>query len=206
MGYVVLRPGQSAIELDPSAVLDTAAADELYHQVPLSILLAAGTTGFKIPDIDKRIRDAYSHDPSSIHIKDNRGQSALRAAVYAKNVVALQALLALPTESGIQEELRSRDETGWTPTEACERQMRSDREFAETLLPNWDGNATDALHVLYLLKTALGDDIQVTREQFVRDRRWGCSCGQCTDGWLSPRMRYRLKCMWWLKFSSRDPR
>ncbi|KAI1798318.1 hypothetical protein LXA43DRAFT_1088432 [Ganoderma leucocontextum] len=193
MGYVVLRPGQSPIDLDPNAVLDTAAVDELCRQVPLSILIAAGTTGFKIPNIDKRIRDAYSQDPSSIHIKDNRGQSALRAAIYAKNVVAIQTLLTLPTESGIQEEVRSRDETGWTPVEACERQMRSDREFAETLLPNWDGNVPDALRILYLLKTASGEDIQVTQEQFVRDRRWGCSCGQCTDGWLSPRMRYRLK-------------
>lgn len=23
----------------------------------------------------------------------------------------------------------------------------------------------------------------------------GCTCGECTDGWLSPRMRYRLMSM-----------
>ena len=60
MGYVVLRPGQNAIDLDPGAVLDTAAVDKLCLQVPLSILIAAGTTGFRIPDIERRIRDAYS--------------------------------------------------------------------------------------------------------------------------------------------------
>ena len=52
-----------------------------------------------------------------------------------KNLAAIQALLALPIESGIQEELKSRDEAGWTPVEACEREIRSDREFSETLPP-----------------------------------------------------------------------
>ncbi|PIL27413.1 hypothetical protein GSI_10561 [Ganoderma sinense ZZ0214-1] len=188
---MILRPGDSPIELDPSAVLDTAAMDDLFRQVPLSILIAAGITGFKVPDIERRIRDAYSQDPSSIHVKDNQGQSALRAAIYAKNLVAIQALLALPTESGVQEELRSRDETGWTPVEACERQIRSDSEL--DLLLRRVREAPDSLRALYLLKKASGEDVQVTQEQFINDRQWGCSCGQCTDGWLSPRMRFRLK-------------
>ncbi|KAM5534767.1 hypothetical protein V8D89_011631 [Ganoderma adspersum] len=190
MGYVVQRPGNSRIELDPDATLDTAAVDELVRQVPLSILIAAGITGFKIPDIERRIHDTYSQDPSSIHVKDNRGESA-RTAIYAKNLAAVQTLLALPTESGIQEELKSRDEKGWTPVEACEREIRSNLELAMLLRTN--GNAQDLLHMLYLLKKASGEDIQVTEDEFVDARRWGCSCGQCTDGWLSPRMRYRLK-------------
>lgn len=59
--------------------------------------------------------------------------------------------------------------------EACEREIRSDREFSETLPPSWEGSKPDALRVLYLLKKAAGEDIQVTQEQFVKDRRWGSS-------------------------------
>nr|VWP00857.1 Adenylate cyclase (EC (ATP pyrophosphate-lyase) (Adenylyl cyclase) [Ganoderma boninense] len=190
-GYTILRPGHSPLELDPSVALNTAAMDDLFRQIPLSILIAAGITGFKVPDIEGRIRNAYNQDPSSLYVKDNQGRSALRAAIYARNLTAIQALLALPIESGIQEELRSRDETGWTPVEACEREIRSDS--ALDLLLRRVPEAPASLRILYVLKKASGEDIQATQEEFINSRQWGCSCGQCTDGWLSPRMRYRLK-------------
>ena len=46
--------------------------------------------------------------------------------------------------------------------------------------------------VVYLLKRAAGEDVGCSEDEFVRARRYGCSCGQCIEGWLSPRMRYRL--------------
>jgi len=31
-----------------------------------------------------------------------------------------------------------------------------------------------------------------TEGEYIKKRRFGCTCGMCTDGWLSPRMRFRL--------------
>lgn len=48
MVYVVQCPGNSSIELDPGASLDTVAVDEFVRQDPLSILIAAEGSAYQV--------------------------------------------------------------------------------------------------------------------------------------------------------------
>ncbi|KAG6888581.1 hypothetical protein C0995_007263 [Termitomyces sp. Mi166 len=31
-------------------------------------------------------------------------------------------------------------------------------------------------------------------KDYIKQRKWGCTCGACAEGWMSPRMRYRIYC------------
>lgn len=84
--------------------------------------------------------------------------------------------------------------SGTTPLEAVQSKMTSIREFAENLLPVWKGHAADYLAIEYLLKQAMGHSIDRDMTTYIFGRRFGCTCGECADGWLSPRMRFRLGC------------
>ena len=73
--------------------------------------------------------------------------------------------------------------------------MRSEREFSETLLQTWEGYKDEDLVLELLLKKAMGIHISEGSEaEYLRKRKWGCTCGQCDEGWMSKRMRLRLKC------------
>lgn len=160
---------------------------------PLHVMIAATRLDLPVPDIAQKIRGAYSRDPSSIHLKDENGFTPLHLAATFANFEAVQALLSLPPDSGIFADLHLRNNSqGLTPLEACEREMRNLREFSETLLGTWKGHSVSALRIVYLLKRAAGEEIQGSEDDFIAGSRWGCTCGQCTDGWLSSRMRYRL--------------
>ncbi|TBU58266.1 hypothetical protein BD310DRAFT_977436 [Dichomitus squalens] len=179
MGFAIEHPdGTSSRLFDPSA-LDATAIDEL-SSLPLPIVLTAGGMDLDIPIIGKIIRDAYNKDPSSIRAAQYTGEpSALRAALYACNLAAVEALIELPL-------------TGQTPLEAFEQEM-AEREDDFGFFGTWSGDAPEAQSILYLLKQAAEENAGTWENQSVAARRWGCTCGQCTDGWLSPRMRYRLK-------------
>ena len=163
---------------------------------PLHFMMEAKNLGIPVRDLPGAIRGAYSQNPAAVRQKDDRGFTPLHAAAYAGNAEAVRILLALPATSGIAEDMRGRDNVaGRTPLELCEQKMRDIKESMQTLLGTWSGHSSDALRVVYILKRAMGEDIPLTEDQYVDQRRLGCTCGQCTDGWLSPRMRYRLLCM-----------
>ncbi|KAJ8462685.1 hypothetical protein ONZ51_g10748 [Trametes cubensis] len=147
---------------------------------PLHFMMEAKNLGIPVRDLPGAIRGAYSQNPAAVRQKDDRGFTPLHVAAYAGNAEAVRVLLALPETSGIAEDMRGRDNVaGRTPLELCEQKMRDIKD-------------SDALRVVYTLKRAMGEDIPLTEDQYVDQRRLGCTCGQCTDGWLSPRMRYRL--------------
>lgn len=122
--------------------------------------------------------------------------ASLHEAAFYVYLPTVRALLACPTDGRILEQLFSRDNAeGLTPLEACEQHQRSLRETTELdPLRVWSGYDPDALRIIYLLKRAMGEDVVVSEDEFVRIRRYGCTCERCTDGWLSPRMRYVLSC------------
>lgn len=160
---------------------------------PLHFMIESAALGIPVRDIEGAIRDAYSRNPTLIHQKDDRGFTPLHAGAYAANLPAVKALLALPAEANIAEDAHARDNVAArTPVELCEQKMRDLKEMMQSLIGNWPGHSEDALRVVFLLKRAAGENIAVTEDAFVAARKWGCTCGQCTDGWLSPRMRYRL--------------
>lgn len=144
-------------------------------------------------DIAQVIHTSYERDPGSVRQPDDQGYTPLYLAAGFEHLPAVLALLALPPESGILDDLRSRDNAdGLTPLETCEREIRSTREFTETLLKDWDGYPDDSLRLVWNLKRAAGEDVG-SEDEFIARRKWGCTCNQCTGGWLSPRMRYRLE-------------
>lgn len=158
----------------------------VHHAIATSV--RSGTT------IEPIIRRVYDADHESVRRADDNGLTPLHLAAGLPRLAAVRALLALPEESGVKEDLTRRDNAdGVTPLEACEHQMRSTREFSESMLGAWAGNSEDGLRVTLLLRRAAGENITETDDEYVRVRRWGCTCNTCAGGWLSPRMKYRLQ-------------
>ncbi|KAH9849665.1 hypothetical protein C2E23DRAFT_356847 [Lenzites betulinus] len=145
-------------------------------------------------DIGGAMREAYDLAPEGVRQRDHRGFSRLHTAALGANLPAVQALFALPAESGVGADARARNNVaGCTPLGLCEQKVQGTREFTETLLGTWNGYDPDSLRVVLLLKRAAGEEIAQSEEEFIASRKWGCTCGDCTGGWLSMKMRYRLE-------------
>ncbi|KAL9082518.1 MAG: hypothetical protein Q9165_008867, partial [Trypethelium subeluteriae] len=88
-----------------------------------------------------------------------------------------------------------RNDAGETPLEALESHLESRRTrkvFAQVtnhISDKFEGFDDESIMCLSQLK-GLGN---TNRHEFLR-LRYGCSCGQCTEGFLSCRMRFALKC------------
>ncbi|PIL27415.1 hypothetical protein GSI_10563 [Ganoderma sinense ZZ0214-1] len=163
--------------------------------MPLHEIIKRGPLDEPVPDVDRAIRLAYTKDPALTKVKDESGLTPLHMAVKCENVSAVRSLLALPTECGIRAELDLHDHPqGLSPEEACKSAMSTTRRMMESITGTWSGwtFTNGAPHILYLIKRARGELAGIREDAFIHTIRWGCTCGQCADGWLSPRMRYRL--------------
>lgn len=140
------------------------------------------------PALKQIILDAFSKDPLSIRQKDGDGFTPMHVAAATANIVAVKILLEL----GAREDVLDRDNGDGTNALMMNRKlMENTREFAETISPSWQGYADDRLIVEAMLKRATGEDVG-TDEQYIRSKKWGCTCGQCIGGWLSLQMIHRL--------------
>ncbi|CAA7262592.1 unnamed protein product [Cyclocybe aegerita] len=182
----------------PSTEFDSAnptapalSSDEAKALYPLHC--AIGTT--KDPSITQLIRVAYNIDAGSIRKRDDSGLTPVHVAAASWNVHALRVLLALDP-SGIAEDLKDAgNRDAMTPLEALRFVMRATRESSETLLGAWDGHSDRELLCEYLVKKAMGLPLglgEETEEEYLKKRKFGCTCGACTGGWLSRRMKFRL--------------
>ena len=163
--------------------------------MPLHEIIERGPLDEPVPDVDRAIRLAYAKDSTFVKVKNESGYTPLHMAVKCENVSAVRSLLALPVESGIREELDLHDHPrGFSPEESCRSVMSVTRRSMEAITGTWPGwtFTEGAPHILYLLKRARGELAGLSEDAFIHTLRWGCTCGQCADGWLSPRMRYRL--------------
>ena len=116
----------------------------------------------------------------------------VHVAAASENVHALRALLEIDP-NGMAEDLKdAKNKEGLTPLEILESSMRSTKEFMETVLGVWNGYSDEGLRCEYLLKMANSSPVTVTEAEYIKKGKFGCTCGMCTDGWLSPRMRFRL--------------
>ncbi|KAJ7178749.1 hypothetical protein C8R43DRAFT_871920 [Mycena crocata] len=147
----------------------------------------------KSENIGQRIRDAHAADPASIEQPNTKGFRPIHVAVKSANLPALRTLIAL----GLAEESFTSRDNGdhWTPLEACEGDMRSSREVAEIFkhVGGWEGFEETALWMQAALKRAMGHAMPPTDDEYVAKQKWGCTCGRCIGGWLSPRTLIRLK-------------
>jgi hypothetical protein len=140
--------------------------------------------------LENVIRTAHNIDPTSIRSKDDSGFQPIFLATGYGKLNAVRTLLAL----GIQDDLTQRDNAdGLTALEVCAKEMRSTREFQETLLGKWDGYPEEQLRIKVMLKRAMGHTIGMTDDEYAVAKKWGCSCGSCVAGWLSPRVIWRLQ-------------
>lgn len=149
-----------------------------------------------INPIEVAVGKAYGRDPSLIHSRNENGMTPLHQAAALYNVRAIRALLDLSLGSdNASSDLSRRDNTnGDTPLEACGRSMLESKEFREAMLggiDRWTGYPEEALQCAYELRKAMGEDVGLAAE-YIRTRKWGCTCGQCSGTWLSKRMCRRL--------------
>lgn len=131
------------------------------------------------------IRTHHRAEPSSIRVKDAYGGTPLHFAAHHARFAVISELLNL----GAHDDVHEKDTKGSTPLSCLERTMRTRRDES---MPwgSFKGQKDEACQCQILLMTSMG-----LSPPSLEMMKWGCTCGQCTDGWLSPRMRLRLQGM-----------
>lgn len=155
----------------------------------------------KAPPIRETILKVSKETPELVRVRDEFGWTPLHAAASTGNYEALDILLSDEITGGTPWDLSDRENvSGRTPLECAESEIRGDKEFKATML-EFDQAPSGALDpqmkCVWRLKKEMGQDVGDV-DEYIRKNRWGCTCGKCTGGWFSPRMRFRLQC----KFSS----
>ncbi|GLB40821.1 hypothetical protein LshimejAT787_0900360 [Lyophyllum shimeji] len=160
--------------------------EEAGQRFPLHYAIT-NTQGPAIVDV---INTSYQSDPASIHTADASGFTPIHVALSIANAHATRALLQL----GVAPDLQSAENArGVTPLEGLAAQMRSAREFVETVVGEWKGHAEEMLRCEFMARRAMGLPTAAdTEDAYVAQRKYGCTCGVCAGGWLSKRMRFRL--------------
>lgn len=185
----------------PNASTQILTDEERVEQFPLHVAIAS----IKDEAVQTIIQKTNAQDTtgSLIRKRDENGITPVYIAAGMANIYALRELIALGVGGGDDGvSLTSRDNSeGMTPLEKLEEGMRSNREFMETLLGSWNGYSEGELLSELCLKRAMGMDVfgvgSDEDEAYLVQRKWGCTCGKCVGGWLSPRMRFRLMCECW---------
>ncbi|KAG8937114.1 hypothetical protein FRC02_006314 [Tulasnella sp. 418] len=141
------------------------------------------------------IRDAHEVSPAAIHAQDPIGATPLHMAGMCGHVQAIRTLLEL----GASSDLNIRNSYGKTPSDCCIEELEEIRRSQERTwrqmmgISCWAGFPETKLRALGILRHAMG--LEITEEEFMKQYKFGCTCGSCVDGWLSKRMKYYLiKC------------
>ncbi|RDB16562.1 hypothetical protein Hypma_002762 [Hypsizygus marmoreus] len=167
---------------------DTAETDTLVLRFPVQsdIIIVLS------PDVSAILEAYHAKDPSSIHTPDSAGFTPIYVACARSNIFAVRTLLRLGVADDL---LNANNKEGMTPLEKVETSSTAMRDFQQAMTGSWDGHSDGLLTCEFLLKRALGlPTVYDTEEKYVKMRKWGCTCGACAGGWLSPRMRFRLEC------------
>lgn len=149
-------------------------------------------------DLDYVISKRYLADPSIIHQRDDLGSTPLYIAVMKLRVSAVWTLLAL----GARDDIDRRDNIfRLTAREICERNMIEERYVRDGLDGTFDGFDEKYLRMMWMMKK-YGDDVdeetdprtrlERCEDEYIDKRRFGCTCGSCSEGWFSQRMRVRM--------------
>lgn len=123
------------------------------------------------------LQDAFTKNEASIGAPDDTGARPITVAIAAGNVTAVQTLVALATPRMAAGEdplgLHAPDADGDTPFTQNVRLMQMSPRF-----------------VIHDVLDGASRDIT---KAFMRNKLPACTCGKCSSGWLSPRMRFRLR-------------
>ncbi|THH28406.1 hypothetical protein EUX98_g5788 [Antrodiella citrinella] len=183
-------------EMNPLRPRVARAQPNVAANLPLHHAIGASSGGGSIggTSIDRFIVSYHATNPGGIHQQDDSGMTPLHVAAGLMNKLAVETLLK-PEIAGAESDLNRRDNVnGKTPLEVLEASMRNNAEFKAVMLQRSnDPYPDEGLQCAYLLRKAMAEPVG-TLEEYVKMKRFGCTCNKCTDGWLSPRMRYRLLC------------
>ncbi|KAG6852335.1 hypothetical protein C0991_000626 [Blastosporella zonata] len=136
------------------------------------------------PQVIDAIKNYHASYPYMIYQRDGFGVTPLELAFRINNRFAAEAIQQLDMER------RTVAQT--------QRPMAPVPSLLETKLLRLlrlvkiqnDGYPMDELTQEFAIKRVPGMPVRL--EDYIEQRKWGCMCGKCTEGWLSPRMRYRL--------------
>ena len=141
--------------------------------------------------LEARIQFHPATHPSWLSV-DRHGNNILHILAREYKTEALTWILSLP----FADSLRSvRNLEGETPLEALETQIESDRSFREiglarvVMADDFSGLASNQLQCLRQLKR-----LENPSHDELRRLCFGCTCGLCLGGFLSPRVAYSLEC------------
>ncbi|KAJ7188876.1 ankyrin repeat family protein [Mycena filopes] len=185
------HPSRSiALDADVGALDDNRSAISTnFEERQLQFPLHCAIVNDKTASIATTIQSFYDRDSTSIHKADDMGFTPIFVAVSSGNLVAARKLL----ERDVHAQLANAENAeGVTPLERLTGNMTSGREFAEIFL-GWKGYSADDLTMQYLLKQAMGQAVDGDLASYITKNKYGCTCGRCAGGWLSPRMRFRLQ-------------
>ncbi|KAI0059550.1 hypothetical protein BV25DRAFT_1860133 [Artomyces pyxidatus] len=149
----------------------------------------ANSANLSDPVIELQLRKIFLVNPDLIHSRDDLGSTPLYLAVNSQRVVIVRTLLGFGAESDIMRRDNVFRENAW---EHCVGRMRGVRERKGVLYGIYDGNNESLLRIKFLLKKAIGFEMSATEAEYVKLKRWACTCGKCVGGWLSPKMKARL--------------
>ena len=123
------------------------------------------------------LRTAYAADPTSISQPDDNGLLPITVAIMVENLIAINTLLELAAPGmaagGDPLGLQVPNDQQETPVSYNVRLLRESPRFV----------------IHDLLEGASSD---ITRA-YIQHKMPECTCGRCSQGWLSPRMHFRLR-------------
>ncbi|DBB07510.1 hypothetical protein WJX82_009247 [Trebouxia sp. C0006] len=121
--------------------------------------------------------------------QDSAGNTALHFAAHTGQPALVKQLLSMPATRTIK------TKAGFTPLDVCILEMQYWREYQDAQVQGgFKGHDVKYMEVInHLLKT--GIKLQRVTSLPVPKNKWGCTCGECLNGYLSPHMRYRLQCL-----------
>lgn len=178
---------------DPIHALMILQDEQIRHRRKYPLHHAACDPQVTPSQLDVLIEELFKSNPDSIRSRDENGYTPLHVAAHCASIPAIRALLALPSP-GPRNDLAKRDNVdGTNVLETCQRKMRTERETEEKHDGHWHGYPEAFLRTEYMLKLAVGEDVGgLDEDAYTGTRKFGCTCNQCYNGKLSPRMRTRL--------------
>ncbi|KAG6906885.1 hypothetical protein DXG01_011506 [Tephrocybe rancida] len=130
------------------------------------------------PQIVDVIRQYYASHPFMIYYRDVYGATPLDLAFHINNRYAVGTLQQLHKEM---------QNSAQPPPSPLERKLV---DLLRLLKIQEDGYPMDELTLEFMQHRVQG--MPDNLEDYIKQRKWGCTCGKCTDGWLSQRMRRHL--------------
>ncbi|KAJ3051992.1 hypothetical protein HK097_007002 [Rhizophlyctis rosea] len=187
-------PRHRAHEISPNDDVDAWDDQTIEHaEYPLHIAIANQPEA----DLPKFIDD-YVKAGGDVRRVDPNGITPLHIAAAFAKPQAVKKLFEL----GAKADLNTVNLRGRTPLVELQNKCEELREFGEVYDLN-TGLEDSQIEVVILLKKAMGlipEDRNVSLEGDIHTYariKYGCTCGQCILGHLSPRMRWRLRMDAW---------